>query len=204
MSFLEIVESSKQLLLFGIPMQDLGVLATLLVISYTFKQVKLLSEANTLPLMPLLIFDFDSSYTRDTKIYLRNIGVGPAFNVRVEKWELIFTDQPMVWNLQLILKPYNYLAAGEKRELLAIDAKGKETKSNIMKDLFYNSEQAITLPIKYNDMRGKEYFMLHTSKDGLHKITGHPRKLTSIWKVRLWWEYTLKANVRRRYIQRKL
>ena len=74
-------------------------------------------KANELQLMPLVAIYFKGKALHDRTIWIKNIGKGPVYDIKMESFVLMFTDINKIWELNLSIKGTNILIPKEEKVL---------------------------------------------------------------------------------------
>lgn len=166
---------------------------TILILAFTawagFRASRAASETNELRLLPILTIYFEGYKLADTKLFIKNLGEGAAFNIEVTPWRVILTDIQKIWELRMILEGTNVISRGESKEILAqafTDNQKVALKDLMLAHMHPDSSSSlprIPITINFKNALGKDYYTeIETGRGGV-KILTPPRRLTQKNKV---------------------
>lgn len=143
-------------------------------------------KANDLQLLPLLTIYFRGRALTNREIRIRNIGNGPAYNIKIEPFFYLIQDAQAIWKLTFDVPGSNVLIPVEERTLkltTTIDDKKTEDRDFLVFTLDPEEDherKRIKLAITFMNAEGNNFYtVIETGIGGL--VTIKPASRLNIW-----------------------
>lgn len=124
-----------------------------------FKTRKATAQATILTVLPILLVELKKSTEGYTAMRLKNVGHGPAFNIRIDDLSIGFMDNND-WRMKMNISP-DHLLAGESTLIGRQFANGKGTvteQADLMSSYInHRKGKPIELVLYFEDVTGKGY-----------------------------------------------
>jgi hypothetical protein len=188
----DIVPEKVQVLIFGVPSADItGAVSLFLVVVAVVISLRALREtarANILNSLPIIVARYDDSHPRnDGKIFIQNMGMGTALNIRIDNfYNSIMNDAVSPTKTpnkpqHAILKftPIDMLRSGKE---VGLDTSSSKIDgiidADILTYLIFNqgNKNILKFHIRYSDTSGTEYISRIDILDGGSKVAGAPKR----------------------------
>lgn len=164
--------------------------ATVFILAVTaiegFKSMRATSEANELRILPLLVIKFTGDNLQTRSMFIKNIGNGSAYDIKIDTFVTIVTDAHFVWELSMKVKGVNVFEPGEKKLLSCVGLQNGKV-SGIKEFLIFHldpkqehSRKPTNIFITFKNSKGIKYYSrIETGQNGL-TFTIPPKKLDII------------------------
>lgn len=171
-------------------LKDRGILdlLTLLIIFWTAFETARTRKANNksieIATLPLPIVYFKRDHNGKYIPVLKNYKDTPAYDVKVESWELLFKDIQVSWSVEIRDKSINMIGGNTEQELTMVTRENGKVIDGSSNEILMSSffHRGLPLLIEYKNFIGETYysvFMVVTddiTNNKVIKMLKHPRK----------------------------
>lgn len=163
-------------------------LLTLLIIFWTAFETARTRKANNksieIATLPLPLVYFKREQNGKYIPLLKNYKDTPAYDVKVESWEILFKDMQVSWSVEIRDKNINLIGGNTEQELAMITKENGKVIDGSSNDIIMSSffHRGLPLLIEYKNFVGETYysvFMVVTDEitgNRVVKMLKHPRR----------------------------
>lgn len=187
----------------SIPLELIIGVATLGALVYVALALKASRQSNVLQTLPTLVVK-PTSNAKDATFKIMNLTNKLAYSIEIDPIYLFHKYEGIMYKVTLMLPEHNYLDAKEQRELKEfLLADGAVDRSKTLSSVIAQVKEVtenLPMVVRFKDSQGIKYFTELTFAKGSEQIARSPRKLTLMWRGRLFYRkkrrhYRLRKNV---------
>jgi hypothetical protein len=173
----------------GIPLDVIISIFTILAVAYAAKLFMASRRSNELKTVPTLIMKYRPSPNSTSSMELVNLTSKIAYNVKIAPVYFRNFSDGCIYKVNFALQGENYINPTQTRVLKELKLKdGAKHEENNFADIVSAIGPSKNFPviIKFTDIQGINYFTVVGFKEGDVQIIRPPKKLSFLWRTRLW------------------
>lgn len=154
----------------------INILILLITVLVSYEIFLLQKKTTEMQLLPILVIYFKGDSLKSKKVFVKNIGKSPAFDIKIEEYNYIFLDVQIKNRIIFKLEGTNVLVPDEERELKIITSRNDKLDPEIKEFMTYlldpieenKSRESIELISTFRNNEGNSYYSKFiTGNEGL-------------------------------------